>query len=143
PPVALLAPAAEVTLEAVAIQAASNVQGWRSLAIRAAREPGGIPTVTANIGSHNRPSDRVQLTIENVNGTYLARRTPPPRDRAARIRAWMRPVHTGEALGTVGQTIAALVSAAAVVLAFTGLALTWRRFLRSVRRTLEVSPRLS
>lgn len=143
PQAALLTPPSEVSLEAVAIQAGSHVQGWRSLAIRAPREAGGIPTVTANVGPHNRPSDRVQLTIENVNGTWLARRSPPPRESAARIRTWMRPVHTGEALGTFGQTIAALVSAAAVVLAFTGLALTWRRFLRSVRRTLEVSPRRS
>lgn len=53
----------------------------------------------------------------------------------------VRPVHTGEALGVVGQTIAAFVSAAAVVLAFTGRALVWRRFLRNTSRAIKVTAR--
>ena len=55
-------------------------------------------------------------------------------------RAWVRPVHTGEAGGAVGQMVAALASAGGVVLVWTGLALAWRRFrarnARASRRTL-------
>jgi uncharacterized iron-regulated membrane protein len=40
----------------------------------------------------------------------------------------MRFAHTGEVLGIPGQTIAGLVSAGGVVLVWTGIALTLRRF---------------
>ena len=38
------------------------------------------------------------------------------------IRSWVRPVHTGEAGGFIGQFIAALASAGGAVLVCTGLA---------------------
>jgi uncharacterized iron-regulated membrane protein len=46
---------------------------------------------------------------------------------ARRLRLWVRTVHTGEAGGLLGQTIAGLASAAGAVLVYTGLALSWRR----------------
>jgi len=56
----------------------------------------------------------------------------------------VRPVHTGEAVGVVGQMVAALASAGGVVLVWTGLALAWRRFrarkARASRRTSDVAP---
>ncbi|MBP6703938.1 MAG: PepSY domain-containing protein, partial [Vicinamibacteria bacterium] len=45
-----------------------------------------------------------------------------------KLRSWARWVHTGEAFGVAGQTIAGLASAIAVILAWTGVALSWRRF---------------
>jgi uncharacterized iron-regulated membrane protein len=49
----------------------------------------------------------------------------------------MRFAHTGEVLGIAGQTIAGLVSAGAVVMVWTGLALTWRRFRSWVGRARD------
>ncbi|MHA7631199.1 PepSY-associated TM helix domain-containing protein [Corallococcus sp. M7] len=45
-----------------------------------------------------------------------------------KLRTWLRFLHTGEALGWVGQLIAALASFGAVFLVYTGYALSWRRF---------------
>ncbi|MSR11799.1 MAG: PepSY domain-containing protein, partial [Gammaproteobacteria bacterium] len=42
-------------------------------------------------------------------------------------RAWVRFLHTGEALGGIGQTLAGIASLAAVLMVWTGLALSWRR----------------
>ena len=53
-----------------------------------------------------------------------------------RLRAWVRPLHTGEAAGLVGQAIAFLASAGGTMLVWTGLALAWRRF-RGWRRRAE------
>jgi uncharacterized iron-regulated membrane protein len=61
---------------------------------------------------------------------------PPPASRPAagaerpgrRARSISRFLHTGEVLGLLGQTIAGLASLGGVVLVWTGLALTWRRF---------------
>lgn len=53
---------------------------------------------------------------------------------ARRLRFWVRTVHTGEAGGLVGQTIAGLASAAGAVLVYTGLALSWRRLRSRMRQ---------
>jgi uncharacterized iron-regulated membrane protein len=57
------------------------------------------------------------------------------------IRFWVRPVHTGEAGGLIGQIIAALVSAGGAVLVYTGLALAWRRLWQFVRRHRRIDGR--
>ncbi len=53
---------------------------------------------------------------------------------ARRLRFWVRTVHTGEAAGLFGQTLAGLASAAGAVLVYTGIALSWRRLRASLRR---------
>jgi uncharacterized iron-regulated membrane protein len=55
------------------------------------------------------------------------------------VRSWVRPVHTGEAIGFIGQLIALLASAGGVVLMYTGLALAWRRFWQFVKRRRRAS----
>lgn len=42
-------------------------------------------------------------------------------------RSWARSLHTGEALGIIGQTIAGLVSLTSLVMVWTGFALAYRR----------------
>ena len=53
---------------------------------------------------------------------------------------WLRWLHTGEALGVVGQTIAGLASLGAAVLVWTGLSLALRRAraYAATRRRVEV-----
>jgi uncharacterized iron-regulated membrane protein len=42
-------------------------------------------------------------------------------------RSWLRFLHTAEALGPLGQTIAGLASLTSVIMVYTGLALAYRR----------------
>jgi uncharacterized iron-regulated membrane protein len=46
-----------------------------------------------------------------------------------KARSWIRFLHTGEALGIVGQTIAGIVSLTSVLMVWTGLALAYRRLI--------------
>ena len=59
-----------------------------------------------------------------------------------RLRSWIRFLHTGEALGIVGQTIAAIVSATSVIMVWTGLALAWRRLISPLFRR-RAAPKLA
>jgi uncharacterized iron-regulated membrane protein/flavodoxin len=45
-----------------------------------------------------------------------------------KARIWVRGLHTGEALGLVGQTVAGLASLGGCFLVWTGFAMAWRRF---------------
>lgn len=51
-----------------------------------------------------------------------------------KARSWVRGLHTGEAFGLLGQTIAGLASAGGALLVWTGLALSWNRFFGKKRK---------
>jgi uncharacterized iron-regulated membrane protein len=53
---------------------------------------------------------------------------PAKDDLGTRLRFLVKPLHTGELFGGGGQLAMALASAATLLLMWTGLALSWRRF---------------
>ncbi len=81
------------------------------------REPGTWPR-TATVTLHLNP-----FTGEPLRRETFADLTP-----GRRARTWTRFLHTGEALGLVGQLIAGLACVGGCVLVYTGFALSWRRF---------------
>jgi uncharacterized iron-regulated membrane protein len=52
----------------------------------------------------------------------------------------VRFLHTGEALGIVGQTVAGLVSFTSVIMVWTGIALAWRRLVSPLLRRRATTP---
>jgi uncharacterized iron-regulated membrane protein len=70
------------------------------------------------------------LHLDPFTGGVLRTDTFADQPAGRRLRSWARFLHTGEALGWPGQLVAALASATALVLVWTGFALSWRRFFR-------------
>ncbi|MBC7369087.1 MAG: PepSY domain-containing protein [Undibacterium sp.] len=68
------------------------------------------------------------LTVNPYTGEILKRTGYADLNAAQRLRAWTRFLHTGEALGWPGQLAAGLACLGALVLVYTGFALSWRRF---------------
>ncbi len=75
------------------------------------------------------------LTIDAATGTVTERATFADQSAGRQIRSWMRFLHTGQALGWIGQFIAGLGCLAGCFLVYTGFALSWRRFFG--RKTAE------
>jgi uncharacterized iron-regulated membrane protein len=61
-------------------------------------------------------------------GEFLSRETFADLTPARQIRSWTRFLHTGEAVGWIGQAVAGLASLGGCFLVYTGFALAWRRF---------------
>ncbi|MBK8478891.1 MAG: PepSY domain-containing protein [Opitutaceae bacterium] len=70
------------------------------------------------------------LHLDPFTGAVLRTDTFAGQSAGRRLRSWSRYLHTGEALGWPGQLVAAIASAAALFLVWTGFALSWRRFFR-------------
>ena len=133
---------AHASLDALFATAARQALHWRLMTIRL--PPHGATQVTVVIEEaaslHPYPGSTPTLDAATAGvmqwepfGSYNLGRT---------IRAWVRPVHTGEAGDFLGQLIAALASAGGAVLVYTGLALAWRRwwhFIKRHRRTGQPS----
>jgi uncharacterized iron-regulated membrane protein len=75
----------------------------------------------------------IQLTLDPYTGNVLKREGYGDQNLGRQVRSWTRFLHTGEALGIGGKAVAGLASAGALLLVWTGFALTWRRFFSRVK----------
>lgn len=130
------APAAELPSGAVATRlgydallARAAAHGeWRTLTLNLPTDP-AASTVRIGIdeGNGGQPQLRHTLTLDAFTGEVVTYAPFSSQTTGQKTRSWIRFLHTGEALGIVGQTIAGLVSLTSVLMVWTGLALAWRR----------------
>ncbi len=134
PPPKAAAPPPQVNLNGLDLMVTfAKVQhaGWNSISFRLPDSEQSPVAFTIDWGTGGEPRKRGTLTLRR-DGT--SRWEGWENNNSGRkLRLWLRFLHTGEALGLAGQTIAALASGCAVVLGYTGFALAWRRF-RAWRR---------
>ena len=97
--------------------------------------PAAPLTFSVERGYRGRPDLRSQLTLDSKTGEVVRWEPFASFNLGRQLRTWARFVHTGEAGGAPGQTIAALASAGAALLVGTGFALAWRRFRDRKRRS--------
>lgn len=108
--------------------AEKKLTGWQSISLRFPNQPGEPLTFLIDQGNGARPDLRATLTLDAATGEEVRWQPYSSQTAGQRARAWVRWIHTGEAGGILGQTAALLVTLATMVLIWTGLALTWRRF---------------
>jgi uncharacterized iron-regulated membrane protein len=112
---------------------ASAEPGWQSISFRLG---GSTDNYVFNIdrGDGGQPHLKSTLTVNRQTLAVLSHERFSHFNAGRRVRLFSRFLHTGESLGLGGQTLAGIASAAAVVLVFTGLALSLRRFAAWRRR---------
>jgi uncharacterized iron-regulated membrane protein len=115
-------------LDRLWVLAERQVPGWRSITLRLPTEADAPMTFTIYRGHRARPDLRGQLTADRERGEIVRWEPYSSQSRGQKLRAWSRWVHTGEAGGFLGQTVAGIASAGGVMLVWTGLSLAWRRF---------------
>lgn len=115
------------------VAAEARVPGWRSITLRLPDEPDAPVAFTITQGHRGRPDLRAQLTLDRATEEVEKWEPYASQNLGQKLRGWLRWVHTGEAGGFLGQTLAGLASAGATVLVWTGLALSWRRFVSRKR----------
>ncbi|HEX7060735.1 MAG TPA: PepSY-associated TM helix domain-containing protein [Woeseiaceae bacterium] len=116
-------------LDRLVARAAAAVPGWQRLTLELPETGAAAVEVAVDRGTGGQPQLRHDLVLDRATGEVLANErfagTP-----ARRARSMLRFLHTGEALGWAGQTVAGIVSATSTVMVWTGLALAWRRLVR-------------
>src|SRR4029079_9110882 len=80
-------------------------------------------------GNGGQPQLRGTLTLDASTGEVRAWAPFSSQSAGQQARSWIRFLHTGEALGVAGQTVAGLVSLTSVLMVWTGLALAFRRLI--------------
>lgn len=101
---------------------------WASINIRLPQKPGGtVAAMIQEVEPGPGIGRRSQLTMAS-SGEVTKWEPFSEWNSGRRARTWARYLHTGEAGGMFGQTVAFLSALSAVFLVWTGLFLTWRRY---------------
>ena len=135
--------------QTITLRAAAGTSGGRggarpASASTSSSSPGGTPSGVAETSGASGAVQPVSFTIRErdtwprtatttltlnpYNGDVLRRTGYADLNAALQVRAWTRFLHTGEAVGWLGQLVAGIACLGGVFLVYTGFALTWRRF---------------
>jgi hypothetical protein len=110
---------------------------WQSIGLRLPESARRAVSFTIDTGDGGQPQKRATLTLDGASGSVVRWETFADNNAGRRLRSWSRFVHTGEAFGLGGQTLAGIGSAGAVVLVWTGIALSLRRLAAWRRRRVR------
>jgi uncharacterized iron-regulated membrane protein len=126
--------------------AEKQVADWRTINVRIPASERAPVVFAIDKGDGGRPQHRSTLTLNRATGEVVSFEAFADQSLGRRLRSISRFAHTGEVLGLPGQTIAGLATAGAVVLVWTGIALSLRRLRawvarRSKRQTEAVAER--
>ena len=114
---------------------------WRTITINLPDPGAATVTFAIDQGNGGQPQKRHTLTLDSQNGEVAVWAPFNSQTPGRQARRWVRFLHTGEALGITGQTVAGLVSFFAVIMVWTGLALSLRRLSRFAKRRQQESNR--
>ncbi len=111
---------------------------WESITLEVVPAPGGeVAPLEFGITVPDHMPSRGYIPVKSDPYTGKVLQEVRFQDRSAGLQArvWVRFLHTGAAFGIPGKIIASLACAAALVLVWTGFALSWRRFFPKRKRT--------
>jgi uncharacterized iron-regulated membrane protein len=113
---------------------------WQTLTLALPDAGARHAVFTIDEGNGGEPQKRHTLTLDRVTGETVSWAPFASLTSGYKARRWMRYLHTGEAFGIGGQTVAGMAAIAAAFMVWTGLALALRRLLRwRLRRQRFVS----
>lgn len=123
-----------LSLQALLDAAATEAEDWNELSLALPR--GRAPTVEVTVDRGNGAQIQRQevMTLDRRTGEVRSVVQRNGDDAFAYSRSVNRFLHTGELFGVPGQTVAGLASIGCALLAWTGLALAWRRLVSAPLR---------
>jgi uncharacterized iron-regulated membrane protein len=121
-------------LDALLSTATRLAPHWRSIMIRLPQRGATQVTMLIEEADSRHPYPRSTLTLDAATASVVNWEPFASYNLGRTIRAWIRPIHTGEAGGFIGQLVAALASAGGAALVCTGLSLACRRLWQFVKR---------
>ncbi len=106
--------------------AKEKVPDWHSISQRFTGRANGVFLIDS--GDEIRPDKIARLTLDRTTGEERQWEPYSAENTARKIRSWVRPIHTGEAGGLLGQSVAVIVAIGEIFLVWTGIAMALIRF---------------
>ena len=107
---------------------------WQTIQVSAPK--GRTVQLSVSMSHRGRPDLRRQVTVDLDTATITKSEGIESQSTGRKIRTFVRWVHTGEALGWFGQALMGLAALSAIILVWTGFALSWRRFFKKRKKSM-------
>ncbi len=127
----------QLSLDALFDHAAEQVDDWGSITVQLPREQATSVNFTIDQGNNGLPLDLQTLVLNSQTGDVERSQMFTDQTSGVQARGWIRFLHTGEALGLVGQAVAGIVSFASLIMVWTGFALAYRRLIQPLFRKVS------
>lgn len=123
-----------MSLDALFTRAQQQSQAWQTISLSLPPADSAQVAFSIDEGNGGQPQRRHSLHLDAHSGEVVVWQSFSSQSAGRQARSWVRFLHTGEALGFFGQTLAGLASLAAALMVWTGFALALRRFTRWLQR---------
>lgn len=130
-------PATAVTSQSVLDSVIMQSEDWSTITVTLPRPNSGTLTVTVDKGTGRQPQKRIRHVYNRTTGDLTRSIDWNDNSPGRKMRIFARFLHTGEALGIVGQTIAGIASLFSVILVYTGFALAWRKYISPLLKSTK------
>lgn len=114
--------------------AAAQSPDWKRIDVHVPKPASPTINVAIDTGTGGEPLKKRTLVLHRNSGEIIRIESFADRTPAGKVLGYFRWLHTGEALGIIGQTIAGLVTALSLLMVWTGAALAYRRLVQPVVR---------
>lgn len=114
-------------------QAETRVGGWRSISQRLGGSLSAPVIFSIDSGDGTRPDQVGRLTLDRKTGEVLRFQPYAAEDSGQKVRSWVRWIHTGEAGGVVGQTVAVFTAMSSILLVWTGISMAIGRVMGRIK----------
>jgi uncharacterized iron-regulated membrane protein len=119
-----------VTFNSMFNTATTMRENWTTITMTYPKTTDQDIRFSVDTGNGGEPQKKADLYLNRDNGVQSKWEPYQNYSAGKQARYYIRYLHTGEALGIIGQTIAGLVSLFSAVMVWTGLALAYRKYLK-------------
>lgn len=112
---------------------------WQTMQFTLAKQPMDSIAFKVDSGSGGEPQKRSTLILSTQTGELIQTLSFNDMSTYRKARSYIRFLHTGEAFGLIGQTVAGLASLFACLLVYTGSMLSWRRWQKYKARKAKLT----
>lgn len=123
-----------LSLDALLASAQAHTPDWQRITLQLPDAHAKSVEFGIDAGTGGQPQHRHTLELGAATGAVHAWQPFSSQTPGRQARSWVRFLHTGEAFGVAGQTIAGFVSATTLLMVWTGFALAWRRLISPLFR---------
>ena len=127
-----------VGLDAALALVKKDFPEWQTIQVSPPK--GRTAQLSVSMSHRGRPDLRRQVTVDLDTAAITKNEGIESQTTGRKIRTFVRWVHTGEALGWFGQLLMGLAALSAIILVWTGFALSWRRFFKKRKKSAEANP---
>lgn len=100
---------------------------WQTISFDLSEKVTNLQHFSVDNGNGGEPQKRISVVLDTLTGDIVEQQGFEQLSSYRKARSYIRFLHTGEAFGLLGQTLAGLASLLACLLVYTGVMLSWTR----------------